>query len=116
MTTGSTVSNMIRAGKLRHRVVFQTKVTESNAYNEEVVSRWDDTFWAWAEIDPPKGREYFSAGQKQASVVQRVRIRYRSGVTPAMRIKFGTRIFTIDSVINPDERNRELICMCSEEV
>jgi SPP1 family predicted phage head-tail adaptor len=110
----------MQAGRLRHRVVIQrlADTTDTqNAYGEED-RVWHDYFWAWAEIDPPKGREFFAAGQKQAQVTTRVRIRYSPSntVTPVMRVKFGSRILQINVPINPDERNRELILMCTEKV
>lgn len=37
-------------------------------------------------------------------------------VTPAEQIVFNGRIFNIESVINPEERNQELQLMCRELV
>ena len=44
----------------------------------------------------------------------RIIIRYLSGIVPKMRVKYGSRIFDILSVINVSERNRELQLMCRE--
>ena len=43
-------------------------------------------------------------------------MRYLSGIVPKMRVKVGSRIFDILSIINVDERNRELQLMCRESV
>ena len=43
-------------------------------------------------------------------------IRYLSGIVPKMRVKFGSRIFDILSVINVKESNRELQLMCRESI
>jgi len=105
----------LRAGKLRHHVTIQKPKKVRSKRGAETITYVDD-FKAWADIDPPKGREYFADGQKQSAVVTRVVMRYRKGVTPQYRVKHGTRIFHVNSVVNPDERNRELILMCSEAV
>lgn len=103
----------MRAGKLRHRIGIQNETATRDAYGAEVKT-WKTYKECWAEIDPPQSREFFSANQTQAEVTTRVRIRYLSGVTPNMRIKFNTRYLNINSIINPDERNKELIMMCNE--
>ena len=106
----------MQAGELRHRVTIQAIVASTgDNMGGQTVSRYDDVMTVWAGIDPPKGREYFGAGQTQSETVTRVRIRYRPDITTVNRIKFGsTRYFDINAVINPDERNRELILMCIE--
>ena len=45
-----------------------------------------------------------------------IRIRYYSGVTPKWRVKWGSRIYDIESVINPDEKNVMLDLMCVEVI
>ncbi len=107
----------MRAGRLRHRIVIQEKSTAvtRGSYGEETTP-WTTYKQVWSEIDPPKSREFFSANQTQAEVTTRVRIRYLPDVKPNMRVKFGTRYLNINSIINPDERNKELIMMCNEWV
>ena len=56
------------------------------------------------------------AQQMQADVTHRVRFRYVAGVTAKMRVLYGARIFNVLSVINPEERNREIVLMCKELV
>lgn len=103
----------MQAGRLRHQVVIQATSRVSDGMGGWT-ENWIDQTTVYAEIDPPKGREFFASGQTQSEITTRVRIRYLSGVTPAKRVKFGSRFFDISSVINPDERNRELILMCVE--
>ena len=105
----------MQGGTLRHHITFQSPINTNDGMGGVTVS-WEDEFNAWAEIDPPKGREYFAAGEKQTEITTRVRVRYRSGIVGSWRVKFGTRIFDINSIIDPDERHRELILMCVESV
>jgi SPP1 family predicted phage head-tail adaptor len=49
-------------------------------------------------------------------ISHRIRIRYRSGVTPVCRILFKTRYFNIVSVINIDEKKEFLELICKEDI
>jgi len=51
-----------------------------------------------------------------AEVTGKISIRYLAGITPKMRVKHGNRIFDIVSMINPEERNRELQLMVKERI
>jgi len=106
---------MIRAGELRHRVTIQQKSVTRNTLGEEVVT-WQDVATVWADVQPLSGKEYFDAQQVNAEVTVRIRIRYRTGVKPEMRVVFGSRVFDIQAVINVDGRNQELQLMCKEAV
>jgi SPP1 family predicted phage head-tail adaptor len=105
----------MRAGQLRHKVVIQENVPSRDGYGAEVES-WDEYATVWAAIEPIRGREFWESQQINAEVTARITIRYLAGVTPKMRILHGTRIFEILSVINPEERNRELQLMVKENV
>jgi len=105
----------MRAGWLRHRVTIQKKTTSQDSYGAEQET-WTNVATVWAGIEPLRGREYIDAQNATAEVTHRVRIRYQSGITPRMRVSFGSRTFEIVSVINVLERNRELELMCREVV
>lgn len=101
----------MRAGRLRHYITIQT-VTITND-----VESWADTHAnVPASIEPLRGREFWESQTVSAETAYRVTIRYRSGVLPTMRVKWGTRIFRINAVLNIEERNRELHLMCVEVV
>jgi SPP1 family predicted phage head-tail adaptor len=65
-------------------------------------------------ISPLSGRELFAAQQFNSQVTHSVRLRYLAGVTDQMRVKYGTRYFTIHYLRNLEERNIELELLCSE--
>jgi SPP1 family predicted phage head-tail adaptor len=104
----------MEAGKLRHRLIFQEKAATVNSLGEPLT--WTTSFTVWGSVEPLSGREFFEAKQVQAQVSHRVRIRYRSGVAPSMRILYGTRAFDIQEVIDTEERHAELVLMCQERV
>lgn len=99
-------------GSLRHRIIIQEKnLTED--LEGVTAETWGDVATVWASVEDLQGREFF-----QAAVVSetktRIKIRYRNGITSAMRVLLGERIFDIKSVIDPDGRKRELLLMCRE--
>lgn len=104
----------MRAGALRHRITIQQKTIGTDAFGGPTET-WADVCTVNASIEPLNGRELILAQSVNAETTERIRIRYRSGITAAMRIVFGARLFNITAPpINPEERNRELILMVSE--
>jgi len=100
-------------GDLRHRITIQQPVESSNTFGE-VEKTWQDIATVWASIEPLRGREYFDSQQINAEVTTRIRIRYRPGIKPKMRVVYGERIFDIQSVIDVEERHKEIHLMCKE--
>lgn len=103
----------MRPGKLRHRITLQ-QVTRTPDGIGGYTETWTDVATVWAAVEPLRGRELFDAEQVQSEITHRVRIRYRSGVDSSMRVRFGARLFRIQSVIDVDERHREIQLMCQE--
>lgn len=103
----------MRAGRLRHQVVIQQVSHAQDAYGE-TTETWSEYITAWAAVEPLKGSEYFDASATQAQVDVRVVLRYRAGVIPGMRVKFGSRYFDIQSVVEPQTKRREIHLMCRE--
>jgi len=104
----------VRAEKLRHRITFQVQPGDKSSLGS-YEAEWTDVVTVWAQIVPVSGREYF--GQvRETAVSHKIYCRYREGITPRMRIKFGKRIFQIQSVLNWEERNEGLTIMCEEVV
>lgn len=110
---------MIDPGKMRHRITVQRFVGEPDSFGDPPLdddSQWDDVATVWAAIDPISGKEFYAAEQSQSEVSHKVRCRYRRGITSAMRIMYGSRIFSILSVIDWEERHESLLIMCREYV
>jgi len=109
----------MRGGELRHYITLQKPTNVPDSYGG-FVTTFTSQYKCFAGIDPPKGREFFEAGQKQVEVVTRIRIRYYSSVRSDWRVKLGTsapyRYFDIGPIIDPDERHIEQIMMCVESV
>lgn len=103
----------MKAGSLRHRVVVEQKTATADGYGGSTLA-WTTFATVWAAIEPVSGREYFQAQQFQAAVTHKVTIRYLSGINTTMRVKHNSRVFNIHSILNIEERCRELVLMCEE--
>jgi len=97
----------MRAGRLRHRITIQQPTTSTNAQGGKIKT-WVDVATVWAGIEPISASESDQNHQLEPEVSVRIVMRYRSGITSDMRIKFGSRYYKIIGIINPDERNKEL--------
>jgi len=105
----------MRAGKLRHRIIIQKATEAPNEYGE-MVQTWGTFATVNAAVEPLRGQELWAAQAQQARVTTRIRIRYLAGVTPKMRVLFGTRLYLIDFIIDPEERHVEMQLMAEEWV
>lgn len=104
----------MNASELRHRVTIQEFVEQVDEYGTPTGQAWQDVCTVWAAVEPIQGREYILLQNTQSELTARIRIRYRPGIKPAMRVVYGDRIFDIQSVIDPEERHIELQLMCKE--
>lgn len=104
---------MVAAGLLNKRVILQTRTStvDDGGGNTEA---WADTVTLWARVSPLTGRERYAAQQVQSGISTEVEIRHRAGVVPQQRFKYGARLFYVQSVIDRDERNETLVCICEE--
>ena len=104
---------MVSAGSLKRKLTIEYKTQLADAYGS-LVDTWGTHATWWASINPITGREYVSDGKVNSEVTTRIRGRYLNGVSPIMRVKYGTRIYSIVAVINIEERNREIELLCKE--
>lgn len=98
----------MKAGELRHRVVIERKDASGN---------WGSPITVSAKLEP-LGRMPRPGTAAAAPVSQRaftITTRWMRGITHmSNRIRFGTRYFDIRSVLNHEERSREMIMHCEE--
>jgi SPP1 family predicted phage head-tail adaptor len=79
-------------------------------------SSWQPVATLWANVQPGVGREFWEQKKLTPALSHIVELRYYSGLTPAMRFVYGTRVFKILAAIDPDETQTTLQCFCEEEV
>ncbi|MBT8199585.1 MAG: phage head closure protein [Acidimicrobiia bacterium] len=92
------------------------EATEQRDHRDGGVYReWAGVADVWAQIMPLSGKELFEAQQIRSDTSHKIRIRFLRGLRPTdHRIVYGDRIFNIDAVTNTEERDREMILMCTE--
>lgn len=77
----------MQAGKLRHRIQIQRKVSvQDPVTGEQLTQQWVKFFDAWAAIEDLSARDFIAAKAGQAEVKSRIVIRYRAGITSDMRV------------------------------
>lgn len=107
----------MRAGTLRHLITLQTPASAPDG-DGGFTDTWTDLATVWASIVPATARdlERVVAGTVQSSATHLVTIRYLAGVTTKTRVVFGSRLFSVTGVQNPEERNISLVLVCQEIV
>jgi len=105
----------MRGGKLRHIVDIQQPARSADGFGEQVPSWSNFATGLYAQVEPLSGNERIQAQQINANVNYMVRIRYCPGVTPSMRVIYGSRTLQITNVQDVLERNREMELLCIEQ-
>jgi len=68
----------------------------------------------WAHERPLSGREAMQAAQLTATLSSVWEIHYRTDIAITDRIRVGTRVLSIEAIIDPTDTRRELHLSCSE--
>ena len=110
----------MNAGQLRHQIsIIQPPALAPGAYGVQPPASSSFVAFAsgiWASIEPISAREFQYAHNFGATVTHKVRIRYLSGMLPTFQITYGTRTFSINGILNFEERNIYLDLYCTEIV
>lgn len=94
------------AGRLRHRITILSLATAQDAETGDITESYAP--WAQdvpAEFTPLSSRDFIAAQAGQSAIVARVRIRYREGVQPTMRIQFRGVTYDIEGPPLPDNES-----------
>ena len=116
----------MRAGRLRHRLVLQSKVANSPARDEYggASLSWSTQATVWGSIEPLAGQELFAQQQIQSETRVRIVLRYYAGLDTTWRIKHfdasvspqTAKYYNIVEVIDRDARHQMLTLMCRQGV
>lgn len=97
----------MRAGKLKHRVLIEKPTEEKNSFGE-ITTTWSTHVTRWAQVEQLTGAEYWTAKQINDKDIVRFYVRYASGVTHKMRIKYNDNYYYITSIADWDGAKRKL--------
>jgi len=105
----------MRAGTLRHRVTLQSNIKVQDPATGYMTQSWTDVAKVRAAVAPLSAREFIAAQAMQADVTTRITIRYRAGVTAAMRILHDGKTYNITGVLPDAKSGREYLTLpCTE--
>ncbi|WP_434774717.1 phage head closure protein [Pseudomonas oryzihabitans] len=103
----------MRAGQLRQRVMLQRNGRHQDPGTGEIISGWsnltDKPIPCSAE--PVSGREFIAGQATQNEVTARIVIRYRAGITPAMRAVHRGVTYNIEAVLPDKNSGREYLTL-----
>ncbi|MGQ3824202.1 phage head closure protein [Pseudomonas alliivorans] len=93
----------MNAGKLRHRIAFQSLGAGQDPVTGEETKVWV-TIWdkVPASVEPLSSRDLIAAQAAQSDASARIVVRYRAGVLPTMRILFRDEVYAIKGQPMPD--------------
>ena len=101
-------------GSMRHRCVIQRLPTTEDELGGRPTNNWVPFLTVWGDITEATGKEVMQSLALKALQTTQVRIRYRSGIKPDMRLtyKSGTKVLNIRAVLNEQMENRFLLLIC----
>lgn len=103
----------MKAGKLRHRVTIQRLALADEPEFGGQTESWVDVATVWAAIEPLFGHEKVAAHAVQSEATVKITIRYRTDVTTAMRLIFGSDVYDIHHVSPVPGRGNDMDLLCS---
>ena len=103
----------MRSGELKNSIELQSQVRTPDGLGGFSTS-WLTTATVWAAIWPISAKETIEGARPVSAITHRIRIRYRNGVKASQRVKFGSKYFSIESVINPNTDYKALDLMARE--
>lgn len=93
------------SGKLRHNVIWQNKVSTPDGGGGFTYTT-SDFANTRAFIKPVSTNERFFAQRIESDITHKIYIRYRTDLSPAMRIRYGDRYFQVKGLMNIEEQNK----------
>lgn len=103
----------MRAGQMRRTITIRTMTRTPDGMGGYTETPTDVT-GVFARVEPLQGDEQVNAMQTGMLRPYRFHLRYRAGMTGAKRIIYDSRTFDIRSVLDPEEKHRELEILADE--
>ncbi len=102
----------LSTAQLRTMVQIQQRLTGTDALGQPVQG-WTTVAAVWASVRHASGMEATKADAAVSTVRASIRIRWREGVTAAMRVLAGGQAYDIQAVL-PDLARREYLDLVCE--
>ena len=91
----------MKLGKMRYRITIENPMneTDEDGFKQET---YIEVATVWADITPVSSKEYFDSNQTVEEATSKIYIRHIPGINTLMRIRCGSRLFDIISVLSDD--------------
>jgi SPP1 family predicted phage head-tail adaptor len=105
--------HMTQVGRMRFEVILQTHFKVADGMGGFNVS-WDNTATVRCDIQPLSMIERTQASRLMTDSTHRLIMRYREISPTTQRFQYGSRLFNITSVVNPDNMDDHLVVIVRE--
>ena len=103
----------IPIGALSRRFVLELPLERPDGFGG-VIRSYAPGPQVWGAIEMLAGTERMRADRPEQSLTHRITLRYREGVTGAMRLTSGLRRFAVRAASDLDGSKRDLVCLVEE--
>lgn len=103
----------LAAGDLNRQVTVEQRAVTRDTFGQQTTT-WTTFCNTWAKIEPLSGRELQLAQAINPETSHMVVIRYRPGVTTAMRVTYQGRHFNILGILDVEMAHVALELTCAE--
>ncbi len=100
-------------GNLRHRIDLESQNEVADGGGGFTTS-WQLVAKVWAALEPVNNSQRVVTDKVNVLTFHKITIRWRADCLPQMRFNKAGRKFLINSLHDPDETKRYLICTCEE--
>lgn len=98
----------MQIGNLNRRIDIYTQTTTADTYGATVET--DSLVRStWAQIEPASGNEALEGKKDTATRAVKFMIRYRTGMTEKMKIKYDGSFYNITAIEEPDKKRTLVI-------
>ena len=102
----------MKAGTLNRRISIQANQSGLDEYGEPLPAAWVEVAKPWADVKILSGLQTIKEGVDVSVLKASIRIRYREGITAAMRVVYQGRVFDIKAVLDDMSRREYLDLVC----
>jgi SPP1 family predicted phage head-tail adaptor len=100
-------------GARSRRFILELPLEQPDGFGG-VIRRWALGPQLWGAVEMLAQGEKVQADRPEETLTHRITLRYREGVTAAMRLVSGLRRFAIKAASDPDGSRREIVCLVEE--
>jgi SPP1 family predicted phage head-tail adaptor len=106
----------MKIGRMDQRIEIQDNQSSTQDAHGNPVADWRTVLRCWAAVSPASGGEAMVANQVNGKLPIKITMRPIYAVTTRNRVRVGTRLLDVNSVVDVDSAGRVLELVCTEAV